>query len=189
MLNHHHAKQMNVADATEEQEHPHNGVVAQQPKSAIRGMVQKKSHHHKKKEQDSESHAVQISDQVTESEVAAEQDGSSGPAPAPGPGPAPGGWILKMDTHQPIAEQGFQGEKVFHNDKETMSGDWLTEFGPKQGGEKNIKKICSKSKHNRWCRIHGYYKEKKKAPPAKAAAAHTGISMLTAVVLLVAVRY
>jgi hypothetical protein len=223
---HHQPKQLaHIADQEEEPANPHHvthGVVPRHPKSAIRGMVQQREHHkHKKKEaeaemeaakredeaeQDSESHEHQHQhaaqdvdwEGVTSDEVAAERMANLGAAPAPGPGPAPGDWIRSMDTKMPVAEQGFQGEKVFHNDKETMAADWLVEFGPGQGGEKNIKKLCDKletnanGKKNRWCRIHGYLGsrfKKKKAPEEdeESLAARTSADLFVVAVSAAAV--
>eukprot|EP00747_Dinoflagellata_sp_TGD_P163345 gnl/TRDRNA2_/TRDRNA2_181921_c0_seq1.p1 gnl/TRDRNA2_/TRDRNA2_181921_c0~~gnl/TRDRNA2_/TRDRNA2_181921_c0_seq1.p1 ORF type:complete len:147 (-),score=32.28 gnl/TRDRNA2_/TRDRNA2_181921_c0_seq1:128-568(-) len=61
------------------------------------------------------------------------------PAAAPPPDDGPGisynperAKVLETMKHDDaLPEQGFQGSKVSHEDKETMVGDWRTEFGPK----------------------------------------------------------
>eukprot|EP00747_Dinoflagellata_sp_TGD_P161868 gnl/TRDRNA2_/TRDRNA2_178853_c0_seq1.p1 gnl/TRDRNA2_/TRDRNA2_178853_c0~~gnl/TRDRNA2_/TRDRNA2_178853_c0_seq1.p1 ORF type:complete len:333 (-),score=64.79 gnl/TRDRNA2_/TRDRNA2_178853_c0_seq1:66-1064(-) len=83
------------------------------------------------------------------------------PGPAPGPSPGPFQALREMNEDEPIAEQGFMGEKVEHDDKQTMTMDWNKEFGYGQKGEKDPNSICKKYPGNRWCLVHGYFRRKK----------------------------
>eukprot|EP00746_Dinoflagellata_sp_MGD_P033917 gnl/MRDRNA2_/MRDRNA2_18098_c0_seq1.p1 gnl/MRDRNA2_/MRDRNA2_18098_c0~~gnl/MRDRNA2_/MRDRNA2_18098_c0_seq1.p1 ORF type:complete len:239 (+),score=48.85 gnl/MRDRNA2_/MRDRNA2_18098_c0_seq1:56-772(+) len=100
-------------------------------------------------------------------------DGAPAPAPGPAPGPAPWTddpeWMLdgargdKTKTvpitdeltgleSNPVAEQGFHGPKVQHDDMETMTGDWNREFGP--NGPSNLWEACKTNPGNYWCKQH-----------------------------------
>jgi len=98
-------------------------------------------------------------------------------APAPGPGPAPGPmpwtedpeWMIdgargdktrtapigeqfKGLASIPQPEQGFHGRPITHEDMETMTGDWGSEFGPK--GPSSAYKVCKEHPKSYWCRTH-----------------------------------
>lgn len=99
-------------------------------------------------------------------------------APAPGPGPAPGPvpwtedpeWmidgargdktrtapigvdIFKGLASVPQPEQGFHGRPIVHEDMETMTGDWGSEFGPR--GPVSAYKVCKEHPRSYWCRTH-----------------------------------
>lgn len=98
-------------------------------------------------------------------------------APAPGPGPAPGPvpwtedpeWMVdgargdktrtapigeqfKGLASIPQPEQGFHGRPIVHEDMETMTGDWGSEFGPK--GPSSAYKVCKEHPRSYWCRTH-----------------------------------
>lgn len=114
------------------------------------------------------------------------------PAPAPGgaPGPAPWTddpmWMVdgargdKTKTvpvsnefqgleSNPVAEQGFHGPKVQHDDMETMTGDWNIEFGP--NGPANLLEACKANPNSYWCKQHmdtltsKFWKPKSGSPP------------------------
>jgi len=98
-------------------------------------------------------------------------------APAPGPGPAPGPapwtedpeWMIdgargdKTRTAPignqfqglasiPQPEQGFHGRPIVHEDMETVTGDWGSEFGPK--GPVSAYKVCKEHPKSYWCKTH-----------------------------------
>eukprot|EP00746_Dinoflagellata_sp_MGD_P000207 gnl/MRDRNA2_/MRDRNA2_100371_c0_seq1.p1 gnl/MRDRNA2_/MRDRNA2_100371_c0~~gnl/MRDRNA2_/MRDRNA2_100371_c0_seq1.p1 ORF type:complete len:496 (-),score=156.55 gnl/MRDRNA2_/MRDRNA2_100371_c0_seq1:102-1589(-) len=98
-------------------------------------------------------------------------------APAPGPGPAPGPvpwtedpeWMIdgargdktrtapigeqfKGLASIPQPEQGFHGRPINHEDMETMTGDWGSEFGPK--GPISAYKVCKEHPRSYWCKTH-----------------------------------
>jgi hypothetical protein len=98
-------------------------------------------------------------------------------APAPGPGPAPGpvpwtedpDWMIdgargdktrtapigeqfKGLASIPQPEQGFHGRPITHEDMETMTGDWGSEFGPR--GPVSAYKVCKEHPRSYWCKTH-----------------------------------
>lgn len=119
-----------------------------------------------------------------------------GSAPGPAPGPAPGvmaspgpapeipaglsasmAWEFNKNL-RPLQVQGVSGELVEHEDGNTMTGDWLKEFGPKSG-LRDLRAICSKHRGNEWCRLHGYFDDEK---PKSSAAAHASLFLAAALV-------
>mmetsp|Transcript_107348 Transcript_107348/g.333550 ORF Transcript_107348/g.333550 Transcript_107348/m.333550 type:complete len:322 (+) Transcript_107348:56-1021(+) len=56
---------------------------------------------------------------------------------------------------RPLPAQGFEGEEVEHQDTQTMTEDWQTEFGP-AAGHRSFVEICSDFPDNEWCRLHMY---------------------------------
>jgi len=89
---------------------------------------------------------------------------AASPAGAPGPaaGPAPGadpfaytGPYFGTKRLRPLQEHGFHGDDVMHENGETMTSDWQTEFGP-AAGHRSFVEICKGFPDNEWCRLHMY---------------------------------
>jgi len=97
-------------------------------------------------------------------------------APAPGPAPGPAPWtedpewmvdgargdktrtapihpdVWRGLANIPQPEQGFHGRPIVHEDMETVTGDWGSEFGPK--GPSSAYKVCKEHPKSYWCRTH-----------------------------------
>jgi len=98
---------------------------------------------------------------------------AAGPAPGPvaapaaspagGPASAPGsedpfgytGPYFGTKRLRPLQEHGFHGDDVMHENGETMTSDWQTEFGP-AAGHRSFVEICKDFPDNEWCRLHMY---------------------------------
>jgi len=95
---------------------------------------------------------------------------ATSPAGAPGPGPAAGpaddspagkdpfaytGPYFGTKRLRPLQEHGFHGDAVMHENGETMTSDWQTEFGP-AAGHRSFVEICKDFPDNEWCRLHMY---------------------------------
>jgi len=141
---------------------------------------------------------------------------AASPAAGPGgaPGPAPMGPFFGGKSLRALPDQGVTGQLVRHRDFDTMSEDWMKEFGPK-AGHRNFDEICADFPDNQWCRIHGYHPrgprktkvvtktvevpgeenevntvvqvEQKDPPPPEPARSGTTSSQLTLTALLAAV--
>jgi len=85
------------------------------------------------------------------------------PGPAAGPSASPGGddpFAYKgpyfgTKRLRPLQEHGYHGDAVIHEDGETMTSDWQTEFGP-AAGHRSFVEICKDFPDNEWCRLHMY---------------------------------
>jgi len=105
---------------------------------------------------------------------------AASPAGAPGPaaGPSPGrdpfaytGPYFGTKRLRPLQEHGFHGEAVIHEDGETMTSDWQTEFGP-AAGHRSFVQICKDFPDNEWCRLHLYDPQAQKWMNQKSGAGY-----------------
>lgn len=89
---------------------------------------------------------------------AASPAGAPGPAPGPAGAPDPfayTGPYFGTKKLRPLQEHGYHGPAVIHEDGETMTSDWQTEFGP-AAGHRSFVEICKDFPDNEWCRLHMY---------------------------------
>jgi len=106
----------------------------------------------------------------------AARDVAIAPAPAassPNSAPGPATRLFGGKFYRELPDQGFMGELVKHDDKQSLVKDWGKEFGP-SSGQREFEAICAEHPHNEWCRIHGYYRVEPKrsgAVPARATLA------------------
>jgi len=92
---------------------------------------------------------------------AASPAGASGPAAASAGSPAGDdpfahkGPFFGTKKLRPLQEHGFHGDAVIHEDGESMTSDWQSEFGP-AAGHRTFVEICKDYPDNEWCRLHMY---------------------------------
>lgn len=60
---------------------------------------------------------------------------------------------MHMDEKMKLPSQGYWGKLVEHEDGETATEDWGSEFGPRSG-HGSYGAICHKNPDNAWCRKH-----------------------------------
>jgi len=107
---------------------------------------------------------------------AASPAGTSGPAAAPADSPAGDEPFVHKGPYfgtkrlRPLQEHGFHGDAVIHEDGESMTSDWQTEFGP-AAGHRTFIEICKDYPDNEWCRLHMYDPEAQRWMNQKSGAA------------------
>jgi len=94
---------------------------------------------------------------------------------------------MKEDDGAP--EQGFKGPIVEHDDGKTHTGDWRSEYGPKQKGEQDKEKLCKehleKYPDGEWCK--NYLRSIRTPAPESGALSPTcAVSLLISTSLAVA---
>lgn len=62
---------------------------------------------------------------------------------------------LHMDGSLKLPSQGYWGKLVEHDDKESVTGDWGAEFGPKSK-HRSYSAICKDFPDNVWCKRQGH---------------------------------
>jgi len=91
--------------------------------------------------------------------------GWGSPAGAPGGAPA-GNPRYHMSERKGLPAQGYEGEKVEHNDMKTQVDDWRKEYGPDHPQYEELEKICDRYPGNEWCRKYGPKPQSPSPPPA-----------------------
>eukprot|EP00429_Kryptoperidinium_foliaceum_P004100 CAMPEP_0176009066 /NCGR_PEP_ID=MMETSP0120_2-20121206/4062_1 /TAXON_ID=160619 /ORGANISM="Kryptoperidinium foliaceum, Strain CCMP 1326" /LENGTH=317 /DNA_ID=CAMNT_0017341857 /DNA_START=72 /DNA_END=1025 /DNA_ORIENTATION=- len=106
------------------------------------------------------------------------------PAAAQPASPSPAAPWHSMDPEQGLQEDGYSGRLVDHDDQETQTSDWQSEFGP-NAGHRSIEDVCRSYPESEWCQLHMHYHGHGKKWWQRSGAPSSSIVALSALVAIV----